>query len=78
MNKIITNRIKCKKCGDVIESKTLHDYVACRCGAVAVDGGHDYLRRLGNFDNWEEMSEVTEEPDLALEEFQAKLERLLY
>lgn len=63
MNKIISNKIRCKKCGDVIESKTLHDYVACRCGAVAVDGGHDYLRRLGNFDNWEEMSEVTEEPD---------------
>ena len=54
MQQIITN----KKCGDVIESKALHDYVACRCGACAVDGGHDYLRRLGNLDDWEELSEV--------------------
>lgn len=26
-----------------------------------VDGGHDYLRRLGNPDNWEELSETKEE-----------------
>ena len=39
MQRIISNMIKCKKCGDVIESKALHDYVACRCGACAVDGG---------------------------------------
>lgn len=60
MQKIISNRIKCKKCGDIIESRHLHDYVACSCGACAVDGGHDYLRRLGNPDNWEELSETTE------------------
>lgn len=35
MQRIISNMIKCKKCGDVIESKALHDYVACRCGACA-------------------------------------------
>ena len=45
--KIIVNKIKCKKCGDVIESKSVHDFKYCRCGAVAVDGGHDYLRRCG-------------------------------
>lgn len=61
MQKIISNKIKCKKCGDVIESRYLHDYVACSCGACAVDGGKDYLRRLGNPDNWEELSETTEE-----------------
>lgn len=60
MQRIISNKIKCKKCGDIIESRHLHDYVACSCGACAVDRGHDYLRRLGNPDNWEELSEVTE------------------
>ena len=75
MQKIINNKIKCKKCGDVIESEYTHDFRMCRCGACAVDGGHDYLRRLGNLDNWEELSEVAEEPDLTLEEFQAKLKR---
>ena len=45
MTKIIKNAIKCKLCGEVIESKHVHDFVQCKCGACAVDGGHDYLRR---------------------------------
>jgi hypothetical protein len=43
--KILKNAIRCKICGDEIESKHRNDYVQCRCGACAVDGGHDYLRR---------------------------------
>lgn len=39
------NKIRCKHCGDVIESKYRHDFVVCSCGTVAVDGGKDYLRR---------------------------------
>ena len=39
------NKIQCNNCGDTIESKHTHDYVSCSCGQVAVDGGHDYLRR---------------------------------
>lgn len=58
MERIITNKIRCKKCGDIIESKTRHDFKTCRCGAVAVDGGYDYLKRTGNYEDWEELSEV--------------------
>ena len=54
--RIVINKIKCKKCGDVLESKSVHDFKFCRCGAVAADGGHDYLRRCGNKDDWEELS----------------------
>lgn len=43
--KIIRNAIKCKHCGDVIESNHLHDFKSCSCGKVSVDGGHEYLRR---------------------------------
>lgn len=43
--KIIKNAIRCNLCGDTIESIHRHDYVTCSCGACAVDGGHDYLRR---------------------------------
>lgn len=43
---IICNKIKCKKCGDVIESKNTNDYKRCSCGAV--DGGKDYLKRIDN------------------------------
>ena len=50
MKKIIVNKIKCNKCRDIIESTHRHDFKFCKCGAVAVDGGHDYLRRCGNLD----------------------------
>ncbi len=58
MPRIIRNAIRCKKCGDVIESKTVHDFKFCSCGSCAVDGGHDYLRRCGNREDWEELSEA--------------------
>ena len=57
-NMIIHNRIRCRKCGDIIESKTVHDFRICACGACAVDGGRDYLRRCGNPEDWEDCSEV--------------------
>ena len=55
---IIKNAIQCRKCGDVIESKHVHDFISCSCGAVAVDGGHDYLRRCGNKEDIIELSIV--------------------
>ena len=55
---IISNKIKCKKCGDIIESKSTNDYKKCSCGAVAVDGGKDYLKMMGNEENYGEMSIV--------------------
>ena len=58
---IISNKIKCKKCGDIIESKSTNDYRRCSCGAVAVDGGKDYLRRIGYEEDYEELSEVEKE-----------------
>lgn len=55
--KLIRNRIKCKKCGEIIESKTVHDFVRCSCGAVATDGGLEYMHVSGNVDDWENLSE---------------------
>ena len=62
MYKIIRNKIRCKKCGEIIESFSVHDFKFCKCEAVAVDGGHEYLRRCGNQEDWEELSEVKEIP----------------
>ncbi len=53
---IISNKIKCKKCGDIIESKSTNDFQRCSCGAVAVDGGKNYLKRVGNEENYTELS----------------------
>ena len=60
---IIKNAIRCNKCGQVIESKHRHDFVMCKCGSVGVDGGHDYLRRIGDKENWTELSECTQKED---------------
>lgn len=59
MKRIVKNSIRCNFCGDVIESKTVHDYVRCKCGACAVDGGHDYLRRCfrESRENYTELSQ---------------------
>ena len=58
--KIIRNAIRCKKCGEVIESKSVHDFKFCSCGACAVDGGHEYLRRCGELEDWEVMAETVD------------------
>ena len=54
---IIHNCIRCKLCGEVIESKSRHDFITCKCGACSVDGGHTYLRRcFAAPDCYEELS----------------------
>lgn len=56
--KIITNKLKCLKCGDIIESKHRHDFNMCSCESIFVDGGTDYMRRGGNLEHMEDLSEV--------------------
>lgn len=57
MQKILVNKIRCNKCGDEIESTHRHDFKFCKCGAVAVDCGLDYLRRCGDLKGFTELSE---------------------
>lgn len=61
MEKIKRNAIKCNHCGHVIESKSRHDLQVCQCGRVAVDGGKEYLRRLGNAGDYIELAEYEEQ-----------------
>ena len=55
---IVRNRIRCNLCGDIIESRYRHDFKSCRCGAVCVDGGKDYIRRgfLNSLDDYTDRS----------------------
>jgi hypothetical protein len=53
---IIQNAAICKKCDDFIFSKHVHDFVECKCGAIFVDGGQEYLRRGGDRENILDMS----------------------
>lgn len=54
--RILLNEVECNKCGDVIVSKHRHDYVTCKCEAVSVDGGMEYLRRIGHPSHFTERS----------------------
>lgn len=46
IEKITRNSARCSRCGQEIESKFTHDFVTCKCGALSVDGGLSYRRRL--------------------------------
>ena len=56
---ILCNKAQCRQCGDIIESKHRHDFVTCKCGAIFVDGGKDYVRRGAK--DLEDIIELTEE-----------------
>lgn len=60
MSRIILNSIQCNNCKSVLVSYTRHDFNQCSCGSVCVDGGKDYLRRVGI--NYTELSVTTDDP----------------
>ena len=60
------NSAKCKHCDEEIESKYTHDFKGHYCKVKPrpdgsanffVDGGKEYLRRVGDFDDMIETSE---------------------
>ena len=64
---LIKNAIQCKHCGAIIESTYRHDFVTHHCDGIeegygiAVDGGLDYRRRVGDRNDWMEASEWGED-----------------
>lgn len=55
---ITRNSAKCLKCGDEIESKSVHDFKQCSCKNIFVDGGLDYLRH--GFEVFSEYQDTSE------------------
>ena len=63
--KCIRNAAQCRNCLDVIESKHQHDFVTCSCfkndelnRGIAIDGGRSgYIRRIGQPENFKDLSE---------------------
>ena len=45
MEIIISNKIQCKHCSEIIESIGIHDFVTCKCETCSVDGGRWHLNR---------------------------------
>lgn len=42
--RIVRNALYCRLCDTEIESTHVHDFRACQCGNVFVDGGLEYVR----------------------------------
>lgn len=41
-------KVQCLQCGAVLESRTRHEFVMCKCpNQTHVDGGEDYLKAGG-------------------------------
>lgn len=55
--RLLRNAIRCKKCGDTIESKSVHHFVQCTCKSVGVDGGLEYNRIMGDQTEYECLQE---------------------
>jgi hypothetical protein len=63
------NRAKCKLCGDIIESLHVHDYVSCKCGEIAVDGGLQYLKAIArDWKNFLRVDDLGNEIEITIQE----------
>ncbi|WP_425057152.1 DUF7695 domain-containing protein [Sporosarcina pasteurii] len=40
----MVNKVRCKKCDDIIELTHSYDFKRCKYGAIFIDGGTDYQR----------------------------------
>ncbi len=63
---ILSNQVECLRCNDQPWSGGRHDFRYCKCGAVAVDGGQDYLKRTGAREDWKDMSIVVSDAEYKL------------
>lgn len=53
----MSKKIRCKLCGDVLQSMYTHDFKMCKCESCFIDGGDDYYRIGGEPENWEFVNE---------------------
>ena len=48
----MSNKVKCLNCGEILESKSTHDFQQCSCeNQTFVDGGDEYCRIGGKYLN---------------------------
>lgn len=47
--------IRCNSCNDIIFSSHVHDFRYCKCNEVAIDGGRDYTRIMGESSNYQSL-----------------------
>lgn len=80
--KKMKNRAKCKLCQSIIESFHKYDYVECKCGEIAVDGGDSLKCMANDFNNFVRVDEegneivVTVKPKEEITHVPTKIEML--
>jgi len=52
----LVNKVRCKKCDDIIESRSTYDFKTCKCGTISIDGGKEYQKVSWKSDNPSEPS----------------------
>ena len=57
-------KIRCRTCGDEIESKHVHDMVFCDCGKIAIDGGKEYTKITGWPEDYDRVVEELDDDDI--------------
>lgn len=75
MIKIIENSAVCNKCGEKIISTHVHDFVWCKCQAIAVDGGTEYLKRCGNPEDYKDTSITKDDYRAALDDLKLRFQK---
>jgi len=46
MKRVLINKVRCKKCNDIIESKHSYDFKRCECGEIFIDG-EQIIKNMG-------------------------------
>ena len=59
-------KIRCKKCGDILESKYRHDFKMCSCKSCYIDGGNDYCRVGGNKEDYVQICKLNQPTKIKL------------
>jgi hypothetical protein len=59
----LENKIRCKRCGEILISETRNDIKICKCGKVGIDGGLSYIRRIGKKSDRIELSIFVEDEE---------------
>ncbi len=74
MEIIISNKIQCKHCGEIIGSKDIHQFVTCKCETCSVDGGHWHLSRSFRNSPEEDFIELSETKEIDDKEYRKMMQ----
>ncbi len=66
--RIIKNAAQCNRCQDIIESRTVHEFRQCSCKSIAVDGGKEYIKRVGESSAFKDLSRFMYDDGLVVDD----------